>query len=140
MGKINSTEWVSASVVGRAAFCPHYLEHQYEGRNISSSAKIARAKGDVAHDEFNQLAMDKRCYVASHLYGVDDTRTQTLRDFRDMHMTNNLPGKTFIYLYYYFSPLLVSCVKALPALGSCVRFVVDRLVERISTKDHSDGS
>ncbi|UZE97250.1 CFI-box-CTERM domain-containing protein [Alkalimarinus alittae] len=132
------SNWVSASKVGRAAFCPHYLELAQKGAKVSDKAKAARIKGDAGHDQLNKLAEDKRCYVASHLYGVDDRRTQLLRGFRDQHLKNNLPGKVFINVYYRLSPLLISVASAFPALNKPLLYVVNGLVLKLDKAKNND--
>ncbi len=83
MKNSNKKIWVSASDAGRAAFCGHFLELKYSGAKVSKEAKVLMANGDKAHDNFNNLAQGKRCFIASHLYGINHSNTQLLRDFRD---------------------------------------------------------
>ena len=70
------SDWVSASDVGRAEFCPKYLELKYSGAAVSETEEKARARGDAAHEQFNNeiKSTDSRCFIASHLYGINDPR------------------------------------------------------------------
>lgn len=140
MGNKKNSNWVSASDVGRAAYCPHYLELRDKGTKVSKSSERARVRGDVAHDEFNKLAEDKRCYVASHLYGIDDERTETLRRFRDDNLVN-LPGNTgkiLISVYYRLSPVFIQAARALPGVDLCLRKTVDHIVRMIKRRNADD--
>jgi len=129
-----SKQWVSASDVGRAAYCPHYLELKHKGVKPSKEALIARAKGEQSHERFNQQAEDKRCYVATYLYGDDDVRTQDLRRFRDQHLAGHLMGQWFIRIYYRLSPSLVSVSKRVPAVNYLAKSLVDAVVKCIQKK------
>jgi len=123
--------WVSASDVGRAAFCPHYLELKCKGVKASHQAEASRAKGDASHDQLNRMAQDKRCYIASHLYGIDDSRTEALRSFRDKNLLNHRPGKVLVNIYYRLSPTLVSISSRISAVDQCLRFIVNGIVKRL---------
>ena len=129
--------WVSASDVGRAAFCPHYLELKNKGVKASKQAKTARARGDASHDELNRMAQDKRCYIASHLYGIDDGRTNALRSFRDNTLLRHRPGKVLVNIYYCLSPTLVKISSRSAVAEHCLRYMVNGIVKRVlkSKKD-----
>jgi len=123
--------WVSASDVGRAAFCPHYLELKNRGLKPSHKAQVARVKGNASHDEFNQMAQDKRCFIASYLYGIEDNRTKTLRSFRDNTLLRNRPGKALVSAYYRLSPILVTISSRNSFAKYCLRFIVNGIVKWI---------
>lgn len=127
----SSKEWVSASDVGRAAFCPHYLELNYNGTRPSQDAIKARENGNAGHDKLNKQAQDKRCFVASHLYGIDDPRTIALRNFRDKNLIGNRTGRLIIYLYYKLSPSLVVQANKFDALDRLLRNIVNYLVKKV---------
>ena len=131
MSRFKKKDHVSASNVGRAAFCPHYLELQEKGAAVSKSAQAARKKGDVEHDNLNRLVEDSRCFVATHLYGIDDPRTQLLRKYRDFHLSKSMKGRIFINIYYRFSPSLVKLARLCPALNGAIQKVVDHIVANI---------
>lgn len=126
---------VSASDVGRAAYCPHYLQLKHSGAKVSASAKAARQKGNAKHDEFNQVATDKRCYVASYLYGPEDCRTERLRRFRDNYLIGSRTGRACIFCYYALSPALVSLAKRSNVVRDIVKGLVNRIVERLESRD-----
>ena len=130
--------WVSASDVGRAAYCPHYLELKNKGVKASNQAKAARARGDASHDELNRMAQDKRCYIASHLYGIDDGRTEVLRSFRDKTLLRHRPGKVLVNIYYRLSPTLIRISSRVPAADRCLRYVVNSIVNRVMEGNKND--
>lgn len=126
--------WVSASDVGRASYCPHYLELKNKGAKPSADAIVAREKGEASHEQLNRDANDRRCYIASHLYGIDDPRTNLLRDFRDSCLLKYFLGRAFISIYYLASPTLVSMSQRIMLLDLIVRGMVDFIVRNIQRR------
>lgn len=120
-----TTDWISASDIGRAAYCPKYLEHKYSGAEVSESAVKARAQGDVEHEKFNNQiksqTSDSRCFIASHVYGVQDPRTEQLRQFRDEVLMPHWLGRVFVQVYYALSPSFVSLCRRYALLDSIAR-------------------
>lgn len=92
------------------------------------------ARGDHAHARLNtQLKRaDKRCFIATACYGVDDPRTEALRQWRDRVLMPSHVGRGLVQLYYRLSPLLVRLCERYPALLTPVRGIVDRFHARIT--------
>ena len=132
------SKWVSASDVGRAAYCPHYLELKKQGAKPSKQAIAARAQGNASHNALNRQAEDGRCFIASHLYGIDDDRTSLLRSYRDEKLVNSYLGNLFIRIYYVFSPGLVSICRRVPFLNNILKYIVDYLVSRLQRRKSHD--
>lgn len=132
MGNDRKRKWVSASDVGRASYCPHYLELKAQGASPSEQSVKARAKGEISHEELNRQAEDRRCFIATHLYGIEDPRTRLLREYRDRELTQYTVGRLFIKAYYVLSPHLVTASRRIPAIDKTVRLIVDRIVHRLS--------
>lgn len=133
--KNRKSEWVSASKIGRAAFCPHSLELEAKGAAVSSKAKAARLKGDIAHEKINQQTQDKRCYVASHLYGIDDPRTQCLRRFRDDYLVSHFLGRILTSIYYRLSPSLVTLARHHKATDKALSKIVGFIIRKLGHED-----
>lgn len=72
-------------------------------------------------------ASDRRCFVASAVYGLDDPRTEELRRFRDARLLPSVVGRFAVRIYYFTSPLLVFALEHLPSLAGPVRRLVDLL-------------
>ncbi|VAW52336.1 hypothetical protein MNBD_GAMMA05-179 [hydrothermal vent metagenome] len=130
--------WVSASDVGRAAYCPHYLELKNRGVKASRQAEASRARGNASHDELNRIVQDKCCYIASYLYGIDDERTDALRSFRDNTLMRHRPGKVLVNIYYSLSPILITISSRCPAADRCLRYMVNGIVKRVLEGNKGD--
>ena len=124
-------KWISASDVGRAAFCGHSLELKNKGIETTQFAKAAMKKGDIAHDEFNRQAEDKRCYIASHLYGIDDSRTDTFRAFRDAVLMKNFHGRMVITIYYKLSPFVITIARKSTLIDTKLKYIVNYLLVKL---------
>ncbi|EIF42766.1 hypothetical protein DOK_11901 [gamma proteobacterium BDW918] len=120
--------WVSASDIGRAEFCPKYLEHRNNGAQVGAHAIAARKIGEMGHDQLNRQVSDSRCYIASHLYGPHDHRTEILRGFRDRRLMSAASGRILVATYYRLSPFVVRLCRRLPVIDRLVKPVVDRVV------------
>lgn len=105
--------WVSASDVGKTDYCPHSVSLKAQKAPINRQSKMAMREGDNAHARVNAVAaaQDKRCYIASYLYGIDDPRTECLRQFRDKHLMPHAGGRVLVEAYYRLSPWLVDLSK-----------------------------
>lgn len=129
--KSRSNAWVSASAIGRAEFCPKYLEHQNRGAVVSEQAIAKRKHGEIGHDHLNERVSDTRCFVASHLYGENDVRTQTLRNFRDNSLMPHLHGRILVKAYYRLSPAFVRLSRTFPILNKASHVIVNQVVDYV---------
>lgn len=129
------SEWISASDVGRSEFCPNSVALKYAGARPSKRAIASQNRGNLKHEQFNrQISKDKRCYVASYLYGMDDLRTETLRQFRDTRLQRSPGGRILIAAYYRLSPLVIEISKRCPLVDQVLKRIVDRLVSWVQQR------
>ncbi|MCL2722768.1 MAG: ribosomal protein L7/L12 [Treponema sp.] len=62
------------------------------------------------------------CYIATVCYGdYDCPQLLTFRNFRDDYLSNNIFGKIFIRVYYYFSPSIARWLKNKYKINTFVR-------------------
>lgn len=133
---MSKTKWVSASDAGRAAYCPKYLQHKHEKTAISKMAEAAREKGEAEHQLFNHQAKqrDKRCYIASYVYGIDDPRTNALRQFRDDYLKKNIFGRLLVKIYYFVSPTLVRLCQHCKPIDLRAKAMTDRVLNLVQKR------
>jgi hypothetical protein len=132
--------WISASDVGRTDFCPNSVFLKYKGAAVSREARVARQRGDIAHDKLNQqAAQDKRCYVATYLYGMDDPRTHTLRSFRDQTLMRYPGGAWLVRSYYRLSPVVIDWSRRSPMFHRVIANLVTRVVILCAKKEKEQG-
>jgi hypothetical protein len=135
VNKSEKRQWVSASDVGRASFCPHYLELNRKGAQPSREAVVARKRGEERHNELNRQAEDRRCYVATYLYGADHPKTQLLRSYRDRELLSTSLGRMLVRLYYLVSPAMILASRVSPFLRRHIESLVDWKVNNINGGD-----
>lgn len=123
--------YVSASDVSEAFFCSYRLENKVNGLSINKYNRKASKRGDKYHDHQNRLGVDRRCFVATYLYGGDDLRTDKLRCFRDIVLMPSYIGRVVVRIYYVMSPLLIfACKKSALMKGAfdrCISCFLSRL-------------
>ncbi len=78
--------------------------------------------------------IDKRCFIASSIYGIDSLEAVTLRKWRDDVLLQSVMGRMFVNWYYWFSPLMVSTMAHHTWLVSLVRVGLDGLIVVLDKK------
>ncbi|MBI4649194.1 MAG: hypothetical protein HY738_22020 [Bacteroidia bacterium] len=78
----------------------------------------------------NHNSHDKRCFIASAVYGTDNcVELDILRNFRDEHLMNKKTGKILVELYYRISPPVANWLAANTFLKKLVRiFIIEPIV------------
>lgn len=72
---------------------------------------------------------DKRCYVATAIFGAYSSETILLRQWRDDKLSKSFLGRRLIELYYIISPLLL---RVLPKWTSPItRYVLTKFIKMI---------
>lgn len=86
------------------------------------AAKHERAQAEMAG------ASDRRCFIATCVYGADAPATEALRRWRDAKLAPSRTGRAAVAVYYAVSPLVVRLLDARPALREPVRRALDAFV------------
>ena len=73
------------------------------------------------------------CYIATIIYGdYNDLQVFILRQFRDRYLKKTTMGTYLIKIYYNTAPLLIKYIGHCKLFQVIVKFVLDRLVKKIS--------
>lgn len=105
-----------------------HLRFECEGKALASRGPItpqpvpASASGTDA---------DRRCFIASAVYGVDAPETNTLRAWRDRVLKVSSLGRCFIWFYYRVSPRVAMLISRRPWLQQQARRVLDTFLNWI---------
>jgi hypothetical protein len=117
---------ISATELAKMGKCDRqvYLDHHH-GEDTSLTATYIK-RGNQEHEQFNrQLSgKDKRCFIATAVFGIDAIETNILRQFRDEHLMPYSPGRIFTSLYYRTSPYVVILIEKYPVLMIPIRAVL----------------
>ena len=95
--------------------------------------RIKAATGTFEHLRFRvegqtSQIVDKRCFIASQVYGGEAWQTNTLRAWRDRVLMPRATGRVAVRLYYAVSPGIARVLERWPRAAGLVRRALDRLV------------
>ncbi|ASI21468.1 hypothetical protein E4188_23745 (plasmid) [Aeromonas media] len=126
---MNDRDLVSASKIGKMAWCPHGGSLQEQGVIASVQSRAKAEYGTASHERLTaatieRQAQDQRCFVASYALGPNHAVTQQLRDWRDSHLSRYYVGTIFIKVYYAWSPLAIKLVSRIPGARSAASSLV----------------
>lgn len=129
MGK--SPRLISASDVGKAAYCPHSLSLQKKHAYSSNDRQRAGTKAHAQMNDHLLNTQDSRCYIATHALGANDPDTQALRDWRDRFLMPHWGGRSFVNLYYWLSPYLIQHLSANSLATRALAFLLRKAAARV---------
>ncbi len=104
MAKVSVTELAQLGKCERQVYYDHIYGAEHE------KVRAAAEQGREAHLVFAERLSgktDRRCFVASCVFGADAWQTEALRDWRDECLLSAPGGRTLVRLYYALSPQLV---------------------------------
>lgn len=134
----NKNKQLSASDLAELGFCERkiYLKSKY-GNRVTSEQSTDRLRGNVIHEEIykeraSKFPSDKRCYIATCIYGADATETKLLRNWRDDFLLKSILGKIFIGVYYKVSPFIVRKLGNNCLFRLCSKFIIDSIIYILS--------
>lgn len=129
--------FVSATDIASLFHCEQkvVLDRRY-GETVTEQQEAARTRGHrehVAADRRARMQHNRRprpaakspCFIASHVYGPTDPRTNQLRAFRDQVLRRHGLGRTLTALYYRHSPAVVRRLEDRPTVTWMVRLGID---------------
>ena len=128
-------QYVSISEVVAIVYCERQtvLDRKY-GRKRSRQVEQQASDGSARHKSFERAGraqQDRRCFVATAIYGADAPQTDLLRQWRDSHLAPYAIGRAMITVYYALSPVLVRWSARRPSITRGVRWLLDRLCCRL---------
>lgn len=134
---------VTATVLAEMGFCEQacLMRARHGAVETAASAEAKRA-GTNEHQRFHEqvsaqhnrsrTGTDRRCFIASAVYGQDDPRTDQLRQFRDRALMPHRSGRFLVRLYYRVSPSMVDAMAKRFWLRQGTRRILDQLRRRIA--------
>lgn len=124
---------IRASDLGKLDYCEQKVRFDaVRGDRTPDDIRRLRDAGTVAHSRFeNERGKDKRCFIASCVYGVNAPQTNALRAFRDNILMPPWWGRALVAGYYRFSPFVVTFLARRPRIIAGTRRVLDSIVRRL---------
>lgn len=123
---------VSATQLAEMGYCEQrvLLAHRLGERTTPAQTR-ARARGNEAHLRYfvqGVAAKDRRCFVASCVFGPDALETQQLRGYRDAVLLPRWWGRCLVALYYRVAPSMCRLLERWPAALSLTRTALRKVL------------
>ncbi|WP_245951532.1 CFI-box-CTERM domain-containing protein [Paracidovorax anthurii] len=103
------------------------LAHLY-GQRTTPEQRKAMARGRQAHQRYFEQgvasASDRRCFVATFVFGPEAVETQVLRTYRDRVLLHRRWGRWVVAVYYWVGPAGCWILGRSPALARGVRLLL----------------
>lgn len=105
-----------------------------DARPLDVRAKAAA--GTFEHLRFEveghtRAAIDRRCFIASAVYGLDAPETCFLRAWRDRVLMPTAPGRLFVRGYYVLSPVVARFLSRHGSLAAAIRSLLNGIVRML---------
>lgn len=137
--------FVSASEIASMFYCEQKIVLDLKhGETITEEQVQARARGTRVHSEVDRVARREHnkapvstgkkdhCFIATHVYGYDDARTNELRRFRDRVLMGQPSGVVLVKLYYRWAPTIVRWMEGRNVATAVSRLVIDLVRKLVS--------
>lgn len=134
---------VSATELAEMGFCEKRIQlaHIY-GKHVTPEQREAMARGQVAHKRYLEEGVaataDRRCFVATFVFGQDARETQVLRAYRDAVLLQRRWGRVLVAVYYWVAPTGCRIMERSPRIVVRVRRLL-RIVVDCCDAALSDG-
>lgn len=120
-------------IVG-AVYCEQKVVFDHERGDARPLEVRAKAvAGTFEHLRFQvegqtRAALDRRCFIATAIYGSDAPETNFLRVWRDRVLMPTTTGRIFVRAYYATSPFLVPVLCRSRRAATAVRATLNSLL------------
>ena len=132
LSKQRTKDFHSVTDIVSATYCEQKVVFDRElGDARPREVRAKAAAGTASHMRFETVgkaraSIDRRCFIATAVYGPDAPETDFLRGWRDRVLVPTLAGRFVVRTYYALSPLLVSHVMHRPWAAAMARGVLNR--------------
>ena len=130
---------VSATSLAKQLVCEkQMLFDAKHGPLLSKVRRVAISRGNRVHDKIYRAghrpvsgSLDKRCFIATAVFGPDAVETNALRAFRDRVLLPRRLGRQAIRIYYKVSPPIARWLENWPYCAVVVRRLLVVVVRRL---------
>ena len=142
-GATPAKDSISATQLAKLGLCEHQLslDMHHGVAKATKEQTVFLDRGTKVHAKALRAAMapagrgsDRRCFIATAVYGADAWQTCELRAWRDRVLLRPAAGRIAVAIYYRWSPSLVTFVRKYPAVLPGIRRGIDRLVQYVGRK------
>lgn len=122
--------YVSAKDLAEMGFCEKrvLLAHLHGEQTTPSQQEDVR-RGLAAHQQYHEqgvaaVSSDRRCFIATCVFGETAPQTQVLRVFRDEVLLPRWWGRLTVRLYYRLAPAVCAVLRRSPELLRVTRVLL----------------
>ncbi len=133
---------VSATTLAQTLVCERQVVFDAKhGQIIGFARKAAIARGNRVHDLVYRRGHqpvgqgDRRCFIATAIYGQEAPETHLLRAFRDRVLMPRTLSRLLVKAYYRVPPPIAHWLECSPKSARAVRWILDRIVRWIVRRD-----
>lgn len=124
---------VTAKELAEMGFCEKRVQlADLYGEQVTPEQQRARARGQAAHQRYLEDGMasarDRRCFVATCVFGPDALETQLLRAYRDTVLLRGRWGRWMVTVYYWSAPTMCRVLERSPMAAAGMRELLRKLV------------
>lgn len=128
---------VSAKDLAEMGFCEkRVLLAHLHGQRLTLEQRRSVERGRQAHERYyregvaaaSATGSDRRCFVATRLYGEAAWQTEALRRYRDEVLSRRGWSRYIVVAYYAIAPVVCRLLSWLPCLRSPARVLVGMAV------------
>lgn len=120
---------VAAKDLAEMGFCEKRVQLAHlHGERATPKQRKAMARGQVAHQRYWEEGVaataDRRCFVATFVFGPDASETQVFRAYRDAVLLRQCWGRALVAAYYRVAPMGCRIMARSPGIVIGVRCVL----------------
>lgn len=124
---------VSATELAEMGFCEKRVQLAYiYGEQVTPGQRQAMVRGQEAHRRYLEEGLaatsDRRCFVATFVFGPEARETQVLRAYRDTVPLHRRWGRALVEAYYRIAPAGCRVMERSPATVVGVRSLLHIVV------------
>jgi hypothetical protein len=138
---MNEKNYHSITEIVATVYCEQKVVFDRAHGKVTPPAVKAKAKaGELSHLRFEtearryQGSEDKRCFIATCIYGENAIETQILRAWRDQFLLPRAWGRVLIQMYYQASPHLLSVLENSMSSRRLTKSCLDVFIHYVAPK------
>lgn len=135
--RVRRTRNVSATALAEMGFCEkRILLAHLHGELTTPLGRRRIRRGRAAHRQYYEQGLaaassDRRCFIATCVFGESAPQTQVLREFRDAVLLRGCLGRLLVTVYYMGAPAACVALQRSDILLRVTRLLLEAIVARL---------
>jgi hypothetical protein len=135
--RVRRTGQVSATELAEMGFCEkRILLARFHGELTTAPERERIRRGHLAHQRYYEQGLaaasyDRRCFIATCVFGESASQTHVLRKFRDAVLLRSYSGRGLVTVYYMVAPTLCVALRRSTFLLKVTRMLLEAVVAHL---------